>query len=165
MTFTFIAFFLWLKISFTVVVIFFAISFAIFLFSFTIDVFIVDVIMIFMILLNFFFFSVIIAFAIFFTFAIFFIASEINLFNLLLLTMLFLFKIFKDYFVRKQFVVLIIANLLNEINDSCFIFLIKEVDCFDDEIIFNNDFLIYHFVLQFNQLNFKIYHVITLRER
>ena len=99
-----------------------------------------------MILLNFFSFSVIVAFAIFFTFAIFFIANEIDLFNLLFLTMLFLLKIFKDCFVRKQFVVLIIASLLNEINNLCFIFLIKKVDCFNNKVIFNNDFLIHHFV-------------------
>ena len=134
------------------------------MFSFIIN-FIVDVIIIFMILLNFFFFFVIVAFAIFFTFAIFFAASEIDLFNLLFLTMFFLLKIFKDCFVKEQLVILIIASLLNEINNLCFIFLIKKVDCFNDEIILDDDFLIHHFVFQFDQLNFKICYVIAFRER
>ena len=121
--------------------------------------------MIFMILLNFFSFSVIVAFAIFFMFAIFFVASEIDLFNLLFLTIFFLLKIFKNRFVKRQLVVLIIASLLNEINNSCFIFLIKKVDCFNNEIILDDNFLIHHFVLQLDQLNFKICHVIAFRER
>ena len=117
-----------------------------------------------MILLNFFSFSVIVAFVIFFTFAIFFVASEVNLFNLLFLTILFLLKIFKNRFVKKQFVVLIIASLLNEINDSYFIFLIKKIDCFNDKIILDNNFLIHYFILQFNQLSFKICHIIAFCE-
>ena len=148
-----------MKVFFIIVVIFFAISFAIFLiFSFIVDVFIINVIVIFIILLNFFFFSVIVAFAIFF------IANEIDLFSSLFLTMLFLLKIFKDHFIKEQLIILIIASLLNEINDSCFIFLIKKVDCFDDEIIFDDDLLIHYFVFQFDQLNFKLCHVIALRE-
>ena len=165
MTFIFIASFFWLKVFFIVIIIFFVILFAILLFSFTIDVFIVDVIIIFMILLNFFFFFVIVAFAIFFTFAIFFVASKINLFNSLFLTMFFLLKIFKNRFVKKQFVVLTIASLLNEINDLCFIFLIKEIDCFNNKIVLNDDLLIHHFVFQFDQLSFKICHVIAFRKR
>ena len=111
------------------------------------------------------FFSVIVVFAIFFTFAIFSTASEIDLFSSLLLTMFFLLKIFKNRFIKKQLAFLAIASLLNEINDLYLISLIKRIDCFNNKVILDNNFLIHHFVLQLDQLSSKIYHVIALRER
>ena len=164
MIFIFIAFYFRLRIFFIAVVILFAISFAIFLMFSFITNFIVDVIIIFMTLLNFVAFSVIVAFAIFFTFAISFVASEINLFSLLFLTMLFLLKIFKNRLINEQFVVLTIANFLNEIDNLYFVSLINRVDCFNNKIIFDDYLLIHHFVFQFRQLSSKVWYILAFNK-
>ena len=87
------------------------------------------------------------------------------MFNSLFLTIFFLLKIFKDCFIKEQFIILINASLLNEINDLYFIFLIKRINCFNNKIIFNNNLLIHYFVFQLDQLKFKIYYVIIFHER
>ena len=87
------------------------------------------------------------------------------MFSSLLLAMLFLLKVFKDRLVGEQLAVLAIASLLNEVGDLCLISLVKGVDRFNNEVVLDGDLLIHHFVLQLDQLSFKICHVIALRER